>query len=181
LLREALSIAHVVKFSHERWAGRGELPGFESNWLQVETLGKDGLRFRSRLPSSPGEGWQRVPGFPVDEVNDAAGSGDWCTAGIVARLCSGGAEGLWHATGEQLLLAFEQGQRLAAWNCGFEGARGGMYGESRRMLAGLTRDLLTARSSLNLTPRRKMPSDPAAAHVEPPLNTGCGSEHCHAL
>lgn len=181
LFHEALSVAHVVKFSHERWAGRGELPEFEANWLQVETMGKDGLRFRSRLPSSTGEGWQHVPGFPVDEVKDAAGSGDWCTAGIVAGLCSGGAEELWRATGEQLLLAFEQGQQLAAWNCGFEGARGGMYGESRRMLAGLTRDLVTAHSSVNLKPRRREPVDPTAPHAEPPLNSGCGSEHCHVL
>jgi fructokinase len=31
----------------------------------------------------------------------------------------------------QLTRAFRYGQALAAWNCGFEGARGGMYASTR--------------------------------------------------
>lgn len=183
LFREVLSVAHIVKFSQERWSRRAELPVLESNWLQIETLGKDGLRFRSRLPSCTRKGWQQIAGPHVDDVKDAAGSGDWCTAGIAAWLCSGGAEGLWRATGEQVLRALEQGQRLAAWNCGFEGARGGMYGESRRTLTELTRDYSTASPFLRLIPRRQKRSGPASFDVATPLSTEsrCGSGDCHAL
>ncbi len=31
----------------------------------------------------------------------------------------------------QLTRAFRYGQALAAWNCGFEGARGGMYASTK--------------------------------------------------
>jgi sugar/nucleoside kinase (ribokinase family) len=57
------------------------------------------------------------------EVKDAAGSGDWCTSGLLDKLARGlsWAE---EASAEQLREAVRHGQALAAWNCGFEGARG---------------------------------------------------------
>ena len=94
LFQEALAVSHVVKASRERWAGRRELSPCETNWLLIETLGLEGLRFLSRLPSYRGRGWQHVSGFPLRNYRDTAGAGDWCTAGILACLGTRGAKGL---------------------------------------------------------------------------------------
>src|SRR5205823_12351779 len=95
--------------------------------LEVETLSSDGLRYRSRLPKYRTSRWQQMGAFKPDAVRDAAGSGDWCTAGLLDRLARGGQRGLRSASAEVLQDALRYGQALASWNCGFEGARGGMY------------------------------------------------------
>lgn len=128
LFREAWQLAHVVKYSHERLQ---ELPAdvevLKGPRLQVETLGREGLRYRSRLPACKKRAWQRLEALPADEVKDTAGAGDWCTAGIIGKLLGSGAAGLNRVTDAYLRDAVRFGQALAAWNCGFEGARGGMY------------------------------------------------------
>jgi fructokinase len=67
----------------------------------------------------------------VDVVRDAGGSGDWTTAGLLHLLGRAGLAGLRTATTEQVHAALRFGQALAAWNCAFEGARGGVYAVSR--------------------------------------------------
>jgi fructokinase len=131
LFREAWALAHVVKYSHERLRDIADLDlrpsERESVILEIETLGADGLRYRSRAPKCPSKSWTGLPAFPVTELKDAAGSGDWCTAGLLNKLFRSGLTSLKKATLETLRQAFRYGQALAAWNCGFEGARGGMY------------------------------------------------------
>jgi fructokinase len=128
LFREAWELADVIKFSHERLQ---ELPreceSIAGPRLVIETLGSEGLRYRSGLPGSLTRGWRRSAALAAEEVKDTAGAGDWCTAGIVHRLLSGGAAALARVTAPQLRDAIRYGQALAAWTCGFEGARGGMY------------------------------------------------------
>ena len=53
-------------------------------------------------------------------------SGDWCTAGLLAKLAAGGQERMRGAGAEGVREALRYGQALAAWNCAFEGARGGI-------------------------------------------------------
>jgi fructokinase len=131
LFREAWSLAHVVKYSHERLRDIADLELKSSErekvLLEVETLGAEGLRYRSRLPKCRSGGWRQVGAFTPEVLKDAAGSGDWCTAGLLDRLARGGVQGLRAVTAESLLDALRYGQALASWNCGFEGARGGMY------------------------------------------------------
>lgn len=131
LFREAWALAHVVKYSHERLRDIADLDlkpsEREGVLLEIETLGEEGLRYRSRLPKSSSKGWTSQPAFPVSELKDAAGAGDWCTAGVLNKLARGGLTALKKAALESLREAFHYGQALAAWNCGFEGARGGMY------------------------------------------------------
>jgi sugar/nucleoside kinase (ribokinase family) len=131
LFREAWALAHVVKYSHERLRDIADLDlkpsEREGVLLEIETLGEEGLRYRSRLPKNPSRGWNSLPVFPVPDLKDAAGAGDWCTAGLLNKLARGGLTALKKATSETLREAFQYGQALAAWNCGFEGARGGMY------------------------------------------------------
>ena len=128
LFREALALAHILKYSHERLGHLGELELAVGPLLEIETLSEEGLRYRSTLPACASYGWERLDAYAVDHVQDAAGAGDWCTAGIIHGLGQQGLQGLQHVTSVQLLDALCFGQALAAWNCGFEGARGGMYG-----------------------------------------------------
>jgi fructokinase len=143
LFQEALALAHILKYSHERVGQLREVESAVGSWrhcvgagsaarrdlplLEIETLSEEGLRYRSKLLSCASHGWERLHAYTVDHVKDAAGAGDWCTAGIIHRLGQKGLQGLQHVTSVQLLDALCFGQALAAWNCGFEGARGGMY------------------------------------------------------
>jgi len=134
LFREALALAHILKYSHERMGQLDELVSTPGPLLEIETLGEEGLRYRSTLPLCASNDWERLNAYAVDQVKDAAGSGDWCTAGIVYKLGQKGLRGLQQATSAQLLDALCFGQALAAWNCRFEGARGGMYSVNKKAL-----------------------------------------------
>ena len=135
LFREAWCLAHVVKYSHERLRDIADLDLKRSEregvLLEVETLGPDGLRYRSRLSKGRTGGWRGLAAFAPKTLKDAAGAGDWCTAGILHRLAREGLRGLRATNGEKLQDALRYGQALASWNCGFEGARGGMYQVNR--------------------------------------------------
>jgi fructokinase len=131
LFCEAWRLSHLVKYSHDRLRDLTDLDltrtDRETALLEVETLGAEGLRYRSRLPGSRTREWQSSEAVHAPAVKDAAGSGDWCTAGLLDRLARAGLTGLRRASAEKLREAVRHGQVLAAWNCGFEGARGGMY------------------------------------------------------
>ncbi len=139
LFQEAWKLAHVVKYSHERLRdiadlefGAGERDGV---MVEIETLGRGGARYRSRLPRARTRGWVTMKAFCQSTVRDAAGAGDWCTAGVLERLARGGLVELRKVNGRRLREAVQYGQALAAWNCRFEGARGGMYERTRAEFA----------------------------------------------
>jgi sugar/nucleoside kinase (ribokinase family) len=127
LFREALSHAHVLKYANERMNELSGLHGATSPLLVVETFGVEGLRFRSRIPACRTNGWRKIEACAVLGSKDSAGAGDWCTAGIIHLLGTKGLAGLKTLTEKELKQALDFGQALAAWNCRFEGARGGMY------------------------------------------------------
>jgi sugar/nucleoside kinase (ribokinase family) len=127
LFREALSLTHILKYSTDRIHDLREWKSSTTPLLEIETLGRKGLRYRSRIESSKTTGWQRLEPYSATRVTDTAGSGDWCTAGIVHCLGRQGLAGLHTTTATELREALRFGQALAAWNCRFEGARGGMY------------------------------------------------------
>src|SRR5437773_76678 len=56
--REALRLAHILKYSHQRAGGFSDLIRSAQPWLQIETLGENGLRYRSQLPVAWTSGWQ---------------------------------------------------------------------------------------------------------------------------
>lgn len=127
LFKEAWSVAHVVKYSHERLADIPDTLEFgPSQLLQVETLGSDGLRYRAKFGKRATSPWKTLESLKAPTVIDTAGAGDWCTSGLIHRLGRDGADGFRAVppTGVEAALRF--GQALAAWNCGFAGARGGM-------------------------------------------------------
>lgn len=131
---EALKLAHIVKYADQRLAAVGGVMEQDSaTLLEVQTLGAAGLRFRHRLGRGVSD-WQHLDAVPAPRVTDTCGSGDWCTAGLVAKAATRGQNGLRAAGAKGVHAALRYGQALAAWNCGFEGARGGMYAIERPIL-----------------------------------------------
>ncbi|MCE9583377.1 MAG: hypothetical protein K8T20_12900, partial [Planctomycetes bacterium] len=152
-LREALALAHVVKYAQERRTSLEEWFTDTSNpkqLLEIETLGRSGLRYRTRLGWERRVGWHQVPAFQVPIFRDAAGCGDWLTAGIIECLGKKGLRGLRETRHEGLTAALSFGQALAAWNCGYEGARAGMYQVTSESLRKITSDIV-AGSDLGLS------------------------------
>lgn len=156
LFREAWALAHVVKYSHERLRDIADLDLTPSErdhvLLEVETLGSEGLRYRSRLPKCPSKGWQRIGALKPLVFKDAGGAGDWCTAGIIDSLARGGLRAFEKSGKEKVQDALLHGQALAAWNCGFEGARGGMYSVDKKTFKRQVRTILEGRKDQTPTP-----------------------------
>lgn len=126
-MAEALTLAHVVKYAGDRFSSiRGVMGEDSAALLEVRTLGEGGLQYRHRLGRGVSD-WIHLAAVPVSGLVDTCGAGDWCTAGLIAKIAVGGREGLHRAGARGVRAALRHGQALAAWNCGFEGARGGMY------------------------------------------------------
>jgi fructokinase len=117
----ALKAAHMIKYADDRIE---DLRAFDlsSVAIEIQTLGKDGLKFRS--PTSGGH-WVYLAAYHAQYVADTSGSGDWCTAGMLYSLFSdkdSGSAG--EITSQDLSKALRFGQALAALNCSYAGARG---------------------------------------------------------
>ena len=127
LMREALALAHVVKYAADRVTGIcGVMDGGSAVLLEIRTRGERGLSYRHRFGRSTSK-WMCLQAVPAPRLADTCGSGDWCTAGLIAKAAAGGQDGLRRAGARGVRAALRYGQALAAWNCCFEGARGGMY------------------------------------------------------
>jgi fructokinase len=123
LFSEAVRLSHIIKYSQDRISAVHEFRGSAEPLLEIETMGGAGLRYRRS-----GQAWAEVEAFSIRRTIDTSGAGDWCTAGILHSICQYGVDGLRHCTDDNILEAVRVGQAMAAWNCQFEGARGGMYG-----------------------------------------------------
>ena len=119
---KCLQVADIVKFSNERLPEFANVFSVGQTLLDIETLGSRGLRYRTKGAIR----WIEVPAFEAGGLADAAGSGDWCTAGLIFKLLSVGSS-LEKATAYDLNQALLFGQALSALNCNFEGARVAMY------------------------------------------------------
>lgn len=132
LLLEALRLAHVVKYAEQRFK---TLPGVMSRGssvlLEVQTLGGRGLRYRHRLRDNASE-WKKLDAITAPHLADTCGAGDWCSAGLISKIATAGDAGLRAAGENGILSALRHAQAMAAWSCGFEGARGGMYVTERQ-------------------------------------------------
>ena len=145
LMSEAIALAHVVKYADNRLTGiRGVMEDDSATLLEVRTFGKRGLKYRHRLGRGVSD-WMHLTAIPAPRLADTCGSGDWCTAGLIAKVAAGGRKGLRRAGARGVRAALRYGQALAAWNCGFEGARGGMYSVSREVFGNQVASLLEGR------------------------------------
>ncbi|WP_448256087.1 PfkB family carbohydrate kinase [Microbacterium aurum] len=129
LFSEAIGIAHIVKYADQRLSDAGgTMSDSTATLLEVQTLGSRGLRFRHKR-DGVATGWIDIEAVTATEIVDTCGSGDWCTAGLLNKLGHGGQRGFAMYSVEEVADGLRYGQTLAAWNCGFEGARGGMYAD----------------------------------------------------
>lgn len=127
LMTDALGLAHVVKYADQRLASvHGLMADGTSTVLVVQTLGERGLRYRHRFGRSASD-WVHLDAVQAPRVADTCGAGDWSTAGFLAKAAARGLAGFRLLGARGVRSALRYGQALAAWNCGFEGARGGMY------------------------------------------------------
>ena len=118
--QRAVDSCDVLKYSEQRLGYVPDLTLAASPKLIVETQGESGLRYRWA------DQWSHVEAFAVEEVVDAAGSGDWCSAILIHELGRSGARSFLNSTRRKIAKALELGQATAAVNCGFLSARGAM-------------------------------------------------------
>jgi fructokinase len=126
LFLEAVEVSHILKYSHERFGHLREISGYVPPFLEIETLGGAGLRYRMKGNRTPSR-WREMEAYSVNGLRDTAGAGDWCTAGLLHRLAIRGIAEFKKATKEEIEKALRLGQALAAVKCRYEGPRGVMY------------------------------------------------------
>jgi sugar/nucleoside kinase (ribokinase family) len=134
LFREVLPHVHILKYANERLNEMSGLHYAQSPLLVIETMGGEGLRYRSNLPRCRTSDWHSLDSFNATTVIDTAGAGDWCSAGVLMMLGAKGLVGFLKTPSKTLRDALLFGQAMATWNCQFEGARGGMYAMDKRSM-----------------------------------------------
>ena len=120
---DMIAIADVVKFSNDRASTlRGRAPPNERA-LWVETRGLDGLRWSLGRVGA----YQAImPAVRNPLAIDACGAGDWLTSALLFGLARRQKKPA-DLSFEQLAALMQQASGVAAWSCGFLGARGGLY------------------------------------------------------
>jgi fructokinase len=142
LFTECLAVSDIVKYSAERIPRIPRNPASRSPRLKIQTLGPDGLRYRLKTNSTkPGE-WRTLLAFEVERLVDSTGCGDWCSAGIIHKLCQNGRDAFLQMGEATIADALEYGQALAAVNCQYQGARGPMYHMKRQEFSKMVRTVL---------------------------------------
>ncbi len=127
---ECLEVADIVKYSRERLGKFKNIIGSKSIPLEIETLDEEGLMYRFNGEEKFKGNWKKIQSYPVKEIKDTVGAGDWCTAGIIHILGKEGRKGFENASEKEIREALEFGQLLSAFKCYYEGARGCMYDTS---------------------------------------------------
>jgi fructokinase len=129
LFLECSKLADIVKFSNQMMGRSREIISKINPPMLIETLGANGLRLRYNKNGNV-TSWKTMHAFAINQMRDAAGAGDWCSAGIIHKLGKFGKESFENSQERDMDRAVKFGQALAAINCKFDGARGAMYGLS---------------------------------------------------
>ena len=122
--KECYEIADVVKFSDEKSNEDSRRILADLNTpLLIETMGEKGLQYRIHDKK-----WKHLPSFLVSNFIDAAGAGDWCSAGFIHYMYKHKLPSRSDRLSDKNIRdALTFGQCLSAINCQFVGARGSMY------------------------------------------------------
>ena len=80
--RGCLEIADIVKHCYNLKSNKNSLN--MKIPLEIQTMGEKGLRYRANILNQ--SKWTTLPAYPTDHLVDAAGSGDWLTAGLIYEL-----------------------------------------------------------------------------------------------
>lgn len=120
LFSAILKHSHIVKYAEERFQSlSSRMP--DSVVVEIQTLGARGLRFRAGCSSYA---WRHLDAFVVPHVQDTAGAGDWCTAGVLFSLLQRPPRDWLSIQFHELASALSFGQALSSLNCLTQGARG---------------------------------------------------------
>ena len=181
--RQCMRLADVVKGCGNgrgaRFAPWTDAPA--GGQLRIATASEEGLEYEARLGGRAFGGRLSAvrAGGPVV---DAAGAGDWLTAGFLHALpvraadsAGGGRRGLARASKASLERALRFGQSLAAINCLYSGARGSMYANAAAAVASAAN---AAAASGEVDPRRLGPARGAGRRRAP--GGPCGAYACGA-
>lgn len=126
-LMEMIEVASVVKYSHDRkgiFDSYRHRP-FPTSKLWIETLGADGLRWGYKGPDR----WSAsLPAVENPYAVDPCGAGDWFTAGLLHALGRTRSAST-HFDNAAIESALGIATHIAAWSCGFLGARGAIYAD----------------------------------------------------
>lgn len=147
LFEQCLQTTDIIKFSNER------IPDYKTQfkkskvYLEIETLGKEGLNFRCAKSNS--SKWTLVKPFSVSDLTDSAGAGDWCTAGVIDNICREGFLEFKKKGMRQIKMGLLRGQILGAINCFFDGARGIMYNIDKSAFKTISKTDTTKMNLLN--------------------------------
>lgn len=125
IFKECLLKVDILKYANPKLKNIKEITDSINIPLEIETHSSSGLRYRVMNTFSVKRKWKHVKAFQVYDLIDAAGSGDWCSAGLLHVLRKNSEYSLINI--EEIETALLFGQALAALNCRFEGARGSMY------------------------------------------------------
>ena len=137
---QCLKIADIVKHCYDQ---SDETVGFGVKIpLEIQTKGENGLQYKARFLRH--RDWQQMEAFPVFNLIDAAGSGDWLTAGLIHVLGQNGSKHI--PTEKKLEFSLKFGQALASLNCNFVGARGIMYNLRKSQLFSLVEKMITVKA-----------------------------------
>lgn len=149
LFVEMLQLCDVLKYSDQRAKGFSDFLSDNKAFLEIQTLGAEGLRFQLRGQRRM-RSWAALSSYDVD-VKDTAGAGDWTTVGLIHRLFDEGRQSLRSLTKTQVAEALQYGQALAALNCQFEGARGAMYQLPQSRFCEKLKSLILKKSASHLS------------------------------
>ena len=118
LFDEALAITSVLKYSSDRLGPELDDKVSASAAIAIVTYGADGLEVRHGHERT----WSAA--YPVKQVKDTCGSGDMVSVGLIDWLLARTVPRFSSLGIRDLMGGIVAGQRLAAENCAFAGARG---------------------------------------------------------
>lgn len=162
--RECLQFTDILKYSHDRlpfYASTFETPQVD---LEIETLGHEGLQYRTRTAQK----WKKEPSFTIGTIADSAGAGDWCSAGIIHQLLFTKKPDEVKFTQGIIQPALQFGQALGALNCLFFGARGMMYRLTNQLRTQYVKKLIQ-KGKIDLIPQSDLLIDDTQKNLLRPI------------
>lgn len=125
-MADMIAIADVVKFSSDRANALPRKTPPNERVLWVETYGRKGSRWSlGRVGAHDAV----TPAVTNPAAIDACGAGDWFTSTLLLGLAQMQKKPA-DLPFEQLSAVMQRATGVAAWSCGFLGARGGLYDAS---------------------------------------------------
>jgi fructokinase len=152
LFKAVMQHVDILKFSTDRLSPKsGLFEGGEPSIL-IATTGASGLNLRYARTQSAEVEWMSFAAEPSPKVVDSAGAGDAVSAALIATTCTeaNGAP----PTRELVIEGLRRGQRLAALNCSFIGARGAFRDLPKWQILSLIGDDHTSAAPLPEKPTR---------------------------